>query len=142
MTIPVNVPVRTTTKIDLTPTNSICLKIRRSFSGGRTIHIKTERKRIRSLPISSMLSRMALPKLSTVAAILFIKHRRPLYSGPFFSECASKDNCIILLISSACVIPEAAAWWKSTVEGVIPGRLFGSSTTIRPSPGTNISILA
>jgi hypothetical protein len=40
------------------------------------------------------------------------------------------------------VIPEAAAWWKRTVEGVRPGSVFGSRTATRPSDRTNMSIRA
>jgi hypothetical protein len=63
------------------------------------------------------------------------------YNGPLFLACAFRAELMIRSINSDWVIPEAAAWWKRTVEGVIPGRVFGSRTATFPSFLTNISIL-
>jgi len=65
-----------------------------------------------------------------------------IYRGPLFLSWAFLDEAITRSMNSVWVIPEAAAWWKRTVEGVIPGRVFGSRTATFPSFLTNISILA
>jgi hypothetical protein len=52
--MPVKVPVRTTTKMDFTPTNSICLIIFRIFMGGRSIQNRIEENRSMILPVSSI----------------------------------------------------------------------------------------
>ena len=72
MTIPVKVPVRTTTKIDLTPTNSICLKMLRSLKGGLNIQARTETNRRMIFPISSTPARTALPRRSKAPEKRFI----------------------------------------------------------------------
>ena len=61
------------------------------------------------------------------------------HSGPFLLVCASSENPITWLMKSIWLRPSAAAWWKRTVEGVMPGRVLGSSTRMRPSQ-TNMSM--